>query len=373
MKKSRHHYVPRFYLKNFASNTELADTKQINLYNIDKQIIINNVSLKEQCYKHKFYGKNDDIENMLAKLESKFAVITRKILATKTLPSRDAGEFAMILFFVALQMIRTKRMAEDFNSFIEKFNQIILLRNKENFNLTAEKIKEMKIGIKDPMLILIHSAIKFFLSIDDLKLILLVSDCECNFITSDAPVFMYNKYCEGSAGATTGLIAAGTQIFFPLSPRICLHLYDGNVYKVGKKSGNIVSITSATDIDRINTIQFIGADNNLYFSNNHDIKYFQDIHSRFIKRRIAYGPKVLEFAEEGISNKSTIVNYHNVPNLGLNLSFISIRKAARKIKLLDRVTLYRRPMPLVPGEEPRPYGDLPRDYSGKVLKKINEL
>ena len=209
------------------------------------------------------------------------------------------------------------------------------------------------------------------MSIDDLKLILLESDCANKFITSDAPVFMYNKYCEGIKGATTGLIAEGTQIFFPISPEICLFLFDDKVYKVGNKSNVIIKVTSSEDIFQINSVQFIGADSNLYF-NNYSNDYFQKIHTKYSKKRVFYRPKVLEF-EGAKKNSSIIVNYHNVPNLELNLSFVSIKRSARRIKLLDRNTRYRRPMPLMPGEEPRPYGDLPRDKYGKVLKKINDL
>ncbi|MDL2227229.1 DUF4238 domain-containing protein, partial [Deltaproteobacteria bacterium OttesenSCG-928-M10] len=61
------HYIPQFYLKNFASD-DLG--KAINLYNLKSKKHIRNVPIRHQASRDYFYGKDLKIENFLAKLET---------------------------------------------------------------------------------------------------------------------------------------------------------------------------------------------------------------------------------------------------------------------------------------------------------------
>ena len=98
-------------------------------------------------------------------------------------------------------------------------------------------------------------------AIKDLKFLVLNADVDV-FITSDNPVFKYNQYCQGVQNfGTTGAGQTGLQIFLPLSPRDQLVLYDGKVYDHVKSR-----TPNPKDIDMINSIQVVSAENNLYFS-----------------------------------------------------------------------------------------------------------
>lgn len=365
MNKRRQHYVPRFYLKNFS----LENAKQINLYHIGTKKLYNNVSLREQCYKKNFYGI--DNENYLAEMEKHFSIVIKYILLNYDLPFiTNAHRYLMA--FVAVQMSRTKKFADDLNSFIEKFNQLILLRNQEHFpNIDVTKIK---IGLKNPVLETLPYSYKILLSIEDLHCHLLFANNENQpFITSDSPVFVYNKYIEELKSAKNGLLSEGVLIFVPLSSIVCLLLYDSSVYKVGKNNQSKTFNLSLDDIFQINSMQFINADQSLYFNSFYNSYYFTQISDKYYKARESAKPKVDEYQEDNNINKSIVITYHQMPNLNLNLSFLSIRRNAKRININERNLRFRKEMPTKRGEVKKMSKEVLNDQEGILLRKINEL
>lgn len=76
--KKKQHYVPRFYLKRFAT-----DDKKFNLYSIEEKCVIaegNSVPYKDQFYKDYFYGEDKIWENKLDGLESKWDKSFRNVI-----------------------------------------------------------------------------------------------------------------------------------------------------------------------------------------------------------------------------------------------------------------------------------------------------
>ena len=86
MSKTKHHYVPKFYLKWFASKP-----RRINVYALESQRFLKDVSLKDQCQRPRFYGKGDDVEDELMKLETLVSPALLKIVETTKLPK--PGEY----------------------------------------------------------------------------------------------------------------------------------------------------------------------------------------------------------------------------------------------------------------------------------------
>lgn len=68
--RKKHHYVPRFYLKRFSINNE---GKFIGLYNHKSKIFIQKAPIKHHACESYLYGRDDEIEIELAKLENKVA------------------------------------------------------------------------------------------------------------------------------------------------------------------------------------------------------------------------------------------------------------------------------------------------------------
>jgi hypothetical protein len=69
-----HHYVPRFYLRNFSRSG-----KSVDLFNIDSQRLIKNAPIKGQCCRDYFYGKNPENEKSLSAVEGEVAQLFRLI------------------------------------------------------------------------------------------------------------------------------------------------------------------------------------------------------------------------------------------------------------------------------------------------------
>ena len=97
--KTKQHFVPQFYLKNFAIN------KKFNIYNI-KRGLIENVPYGSQCYKNNFYGKDKIYETQLSILEGKWATSIKNIITNpKNISTSDAES---IKEFCCFQYLRTK-------------------------------------------------------------------------------------------------------------------------------------------------------------------------------------------------------------------------------------------------------------------------
>ena len=116
MAKNKHHYVPKFYLKLFASDKARSSVpKLINIYNLRRKAIIEDAGLGDQCYKHKFYGKTDELEDALAVFEGECSRLILQIIETEKLPPKGTLEYFFLLNFIALQHLRTKQQVHDQN------------------------------------------------------------------------------------------------------------------------------------------------------------------------------------------------------------------------------------------------------------------
>jgi len=54
--KNNQHFVPQFYLRIFSGGE-----RRIGLYGVDSGLLVPLASIKHQCYRHHFYGKNERI------------------------------------------------------------------------------------------------------------------------------------------------------------------------------------------------------------------------------------------------------------------------------------------------------------------------
>ena len=118
MSKRRHHFVPRLYLKAFGSSE-----KQIHIFNLARELAIQNASLRDQCYKHKFYGETDDLEDFLAEIETRVAPILKSIQKDQSLPKRGSEDHAYLFVFIAMQILRTQATASRVNMSADKLTK----------------------------------------------------------------------------------------------------------------------------------------------------------------------------------------------------------------------------------------------------------
>lgn len=72
--KKKHHFVPRFYLSAFRSAP-----KRIHLLGVDSTHAIPDVGIRDQCYRHRFHGPRNEVEDALGRMEGRTAKVIRPI------------------------------------------------------------------------------------------------------------------------------------------------------------------------------------------------------------------------------------------------------------------------------------------------------
>src|SRR4051812_16381452 len=103
MSKNRHHYVPKFYLRNFRSSTSGNDIT--NMFHLRHKFAKPDVGLDSQCYRWRFYGETDELEDLLSKYENDIAPLLRQVISTERLPE-DALRLMSFHRFIALLLLR---------------------------------------------------------------------------------------------------------------------------------------------------------------------------------------------------------------------------------------------------------------------------
>jgi len=349
MPKNKHHFVPRFYLSSFQSAA-----RRINVLGVDTTREVRDASLRNQCYRQKFYGKTDEIEDALAVVEGRAAGVLKDIQAAEMLPTEGTEEHGTLLAFVAFQLLRTTVVADRVNTVIDKTTK---QAHSHDLRLTREELEGARFGFNDPVLFALGSVPHMLMAIADLRSHLAVSS-ESAFITSDNPAFKYNQYCEDiDYQGVTGALCRGFQIFLPLTPKLCLLLYDRAVYNVpGAERRTRRSTASQSDVDFINCMQLVTADQNVYFCEWERRREIQVLLARMRQHRNADPTVVQEYGHESDRNRSLLHTFERMPCLNVRLSFLKVRWRARSVSLADRAHGCRKdiPMPPIP-EPPEPY------------------
>jgi hypothetical protein len=178
-------------------------------------------------------------------------------------------------------------------------------------------------------------------TLSDLAMRLVVAAPDTPFVTSDNPVFKYNSFCEGVAwSGVVGAGCSGLQIFLPLAPSHLLMLFDTKVYATGQRSGDAISKATHSDIRALNVLQGVSAHRNLY-SNLADEANLRSVVGAGKRHRGANRPVTIEAVNDRDSRESLVHQYERMPTLKLQLSFIAVRRRARRIPIAERARMYR--------------------------------
>jgi hypothetical protein len=325
--KNRHHYVPRFYLRAFASSP-----RRIHLYNIRRDVVIRDASLRDQCHAHRLYG-NNGVEDAFAGIESRAArVLAALMCEVPEIPERGSSESQLLFTFLALQLRRTLGAAVGVREMSAAFNSAVFEGSSPPWFANADDAMELSLSAAQFMA---HTLI-------DLAVQLVRAPEHSSFVTSDNPVFCYNLYCEGIVhSGVTGTRCGGFQLFFPLSPRVLLVAYDARVYKVGTRSGQRVALARERDVAELNRLQFVSAHRNVYFNDASISKTCGAMSQSVSRIRAQDKPRVVVAVDVDDDRSELVHQFRPMPDLGLRLSFVSIRKDARRIPLQERAHRHR--------------------------------
>ncbi len=255
----KHHYVPQFLLRKFSG-----DKKNINLI-VLKNTDIKCGPIKGQCYEKYLHGKDGKLEKAFSILESDTASILLKIENDELLNQDD---IFILKTFINYQLMRTTAATNSLEQTIDSLTKMIIGKDK---SISKNDLDQLKIGLKHPFLFSLAQANKTVPLFLDLEIKILKNEREIDFVISDNPVILNNQFIEhhqvlSSREGSTGLAIKGLQIFFPISPKFAIFIYDPQVYRIGMQGKMTVNI-SKNDVKNLNRLQAVFANNCLYALN----------------------------------------------------------------------------------------------------------
>jgi hypothetical protein len=252
-KQKNQHYVPRCHFKPFSLGGE---GRAINLFNVTKTLPIPNAPVRGQCSKDYFHGR-DGLEGGLAKIETVYGTVVHPLVEHDSLSPEGLSflaSFAFLQFHRTDTAIRRKRLAN--------------LDMQDAVYYVAED-QCPAIDLSDRTLI--HESIELFDAnrhyVDDLKCCLVRNRTQRDFVTSDDPAVITNKfYMQRLNRSDFGIASSGAMMVLPLTPRYLFLAYDGGVYTIPDKRNDCVDLTNVGDVLALNELQYLKASENIYFA-----------------------------------------------------------------------------------------------------------
>jgi hypothetical protein len=278
------HYVPEFYFSFFSK-----DHISIEMYNT-RSSEIKRKGYKKLCAESYFYASTPEYELGIHGIENKFFEIIRKIIDGNCI---DDKEYIYLLLFVSLQSSRTKREKLRSEYYMDKFIKANIRDKYSKGELWQKGVSYNVFNQLDTFTIKgigpgsssTSHMLSMYLSLlgvnllFDLHPVLLMNYTSKDFIFSDNPIVIYNKYFLNKRRyAATGFASHGLQIFCPLNPRMMLVLYDDNFYNFNEEHNKII-INSDSDVESLNSLQIFNCDENIFFSDSNQGREILELHS----------------------------------------------------------------------------------------------
>lgn len=257
------HFIPQYYFRNFSK-----DDNTICLFNLNNERFVQDAPIRGQCSENYFYGQDPSLEMIFSNLESEAQKKIMKIINQGTINSLSDEEKQHLKSHILFQRGRTKLMYEielDLaNRLLDTLKPSIYQEAVESGkDISWEAIEGTKITSKgwNSLAISMLGGLLLF----DLNMVLLINKTKADFIFSDNPVILHNSFFNYSInGCTTGYTNTGLQIFYPITSKLMILLYDPSYYIIKRDD---IKLNKAKDIHRINGLQILHCDKNLYFEN----------------------------------------------------------------------------------------------------------
>ena len=263
--KKNHHIVPQSYQRLFSN-----DGKNIGIYVIKKNLIINLSPIKNTMSKDYFYSKDQTIEDSLSDIERLCMLAFHKLENNHDYSLHEV-ERLNILEYVMIQLGRTAYMSKKLSDDVNEMSLEIFKRCSGVKQLDPH----LEFRFNEPPLFSLNVFAGMKINMADLSFKLVCIDTKCNsyFITSDCPAFIINPYFDylGYAGVKI-LGYKGVCLMMPLTPKLMILFYDSNIYKVGNRKGKVV-ISEPKDIETINMLIANEANEMLAYNPSHEISF----------------------------------------------------------------------------------------------------
>lgn len=225
------HYVPRFYLRNFAADTS-ASTPTVHCFDKPsrRQFTTSITNVGGENY---FYDIPEDpeqeFESQLAAIEGEFSDAYASLLSNGSLDGLDENDRSAIAYSIAIQELRTRENRERFREMVSKLRE--QLEGEAMTNDMEEQMEEIREldteeGVSRFQREFIQdNAWDLAEIILSMKWILFVNDTDMPYWTSDHPIVRHN-HLDHSPYGNLGLQSEGIQVYFPLSPTVSIAFCD---------------------------------------------------------------------------------------------------------------------------------------------------
>ncbi len=234
--KKNQHFVPKVHLKKFASDDK---KKQISIWLPKQDRVILGASIRDQCSKSYFYGKDMKIEEFFNSPEGMFG----KIVDHLTEPQEvDSETLRGLLFLWLLQHLRTEKMAKEHMQVMSAMRDKITLGQDDNDELN--EWFGAPVALPEVVEMTLDSAKHFFDVISDLRCVLLVNRSKTDLVMSDNPAVSSNKLMlmRYMKYRNWGIGSAGLYVYMPLTPRLGFLAFDSYVYELTGRNGKTCAL-----------------------------------------------------------------------------------------------------------------------------------
>lgn len=283
------HYIPQFYLKNFASKNK--KKYFINCFDkiTEKQFTsaIGNIACEKYFYER---GNVQPLEKELSILEKKVSKIIKKVIRTKDLNILNGSERKLMSEFIITQSIRTRESREEINDVTNAIKTAVAIHG---FHMDPDEAETIIDEIYDENLVInIHkrmlsgeSISRLIEPISEMIWILYLNNTEMPFWISDHPVNRYNPF--NSPYGNRGLLSPGINIFFPITPKISLCLLDSVLFGEHLSNNTTRPIANIQNVIFQNHVQAVSSYKHVLSnsSNFSLLRYMLKDNPKFIKEK----------------------------------------------------------------------------------------
>jgi hypothetical protein len=204
-----------------------------------------------------------------------------------------------------------------------------------------ESIDSLAVRFRSPVTNSMMIAVTMLHLLTDLTMKIVVNCSSVQFLTSDAPVVLFNQWCQGTRGmGTTGFTSAGLQVFLPLSPQHLLLMFDGDIYVAGKQGSPRVDLRTVHDVNGLNGLQLLTAERNLYYSGAPSMMEAIE-HLPFRWRTTRAEAVTLERALDDTGKKQRARLYQAPAAAKVDFDFMRVTRRMKQVPVQERARLYR--------------------------------
>lgn len=334
-----HHYVPRFLLRNFSLPGSEGNT--IELMNLKTRLFHAPAPTKSQSSEDHFYGKDQGMESLLGELEGLASQIIKATIATSSVPDPLTTEWRTMVDFIAIQHGRTPAAMRQSNSFVTSIFRNMLHAGgiPKMPTLSPSAIDKIRLTHKSGALLTLDEAADLSPKLWDLADLLVVNECDANFVLPDVGVIFHNEWARESRDwGVTGYCCHGLQILCPLSPRVLWIKYDPDAYRI-PQGRTVVSARKTEDVLKINRLAIAHAETNVYFPGDTATRTMLSQATELRAPR-SESVRSKRLTRRG-GKEVAVASHYELPNVAFDVPWMTLSPEAARIPVTQRAGMYR--------------------------------